>query len=814
MRVVLAGLLSLLLPLSAIAQVKGEVESIGFNSSYRPDCWTPMIVRISPGPLKTGTYQLQVRQKDLDGDIVTYTRNISLTGVEAGGREQRFWMYFLPTPAGLPDPKQGDTLRDLQKELKVFLAETGGKQLCELPVTQTIISLDPRPGAFANRRGVRFILAGTDGRSAPAWAEYQNPDAILGVLEDVEMVQISAQNLPENPLGYDAVDAVLWMGVDPLELRKTGDERRRALESWIRRGGHLVIVATPEWQKLIEFGDLLPVVLNGVQQTDVLQPLRRLAKSSGARTYTDPKTNREVTIPDPWEAIPGPFQLVTASAKPNAVVDEWIDWDGKGETLTPFIARQSVGLGCVTWVAQDLGSPALTGIPRIGWANVWTRVFDWRDQPLLLTPLVSEGDRLPYARASGVDAGSTLVQGMDAKGKSAVLLVLAVVFFIGYWLIAGPGFYTYLVTKKQTQLSWFMFGASAVGATALTALIVKVVLRGPPEVHHQTFVAAAGGEPARVTSRIGLYIPRDGDQRMEMKTVRTDDGSVSTIAAFPIHPALLTGEPGGVATLDYRIPVRDMTTEELAAITVPYRSTLKKFELNWNGELAGRIEGAARLLPPEQGLIQGTLTNATGRRLRNVYIGFKDAGGPGFSGDWVMYVPDWDTGVSLDLDKLFNKSGKDGEQTAFLDVDTERVPKPGVVLKGRIGGPDNWGRYFAPSFMRNSGVSGDNFLNDFADPIPRSLPAMTFFSRLAPIRNGSNLTNRVEMLRRGGRMLDRSNALAGGALVVAAQADGAQPVPFELEVEGSTVGGDGTVFYQFVLPIDRSAIKAPTTRPL
>jgi len=118
-------------------QVKGEIESIGFGNQYRPDAHTPMIVRVNPGGLDTGLYQLQVHQKDLDGDDVIYYRDISITGGEAG-REQRYWMDFLPNPTELPDFTEGAQIRDLQQELNVDLSTTAGKQLALLKVTSTI----------------------------------------------------------------------------------------------------------------------------------------------------------------------------------------------------------------------------------------------------------------------------------------------------------------------------------------------------------------------------------------------------------------------------------------------------------------------------------------------------------------------------------------------------------------------------------------------------------------------------------------------------------------------------------------------------
>src|ERR1700722_12574517 len=177
MRFTLAGLILLTFSSLGFAQIGGEVESIGFNNSYRPDCFTPMVIRIkAQGEDVGGLYQIQVKQKDLDGDDVTFSRWISVTAGSAGGntggdsaQDQRFSMYFLPTPTGLPDPSQGKTLRDLQKALKVFLYNQSGKQIATLPVTSSIMSIDPQGMPMDQHRGTHFILTVVGNGSAPSW---------------------------------------------------------------------------------------------------------------------------------------------------------------------------------------------------------------------------------------------------------------------------------------------------------------------------------------------------------------------------------------------------------------------------------------------------------------------------------------------------------------------------------------------------------------------------------------------------------------------------------------------------------------------
>jgi hypothetical protein len=61
-------------------------------------------------------------------------------------------------------------------------------------------------------------------------------------------------------------------------------------------------------------------------------------------------------------------------------------------------------------------------------------------------------------------------------------------------------------------------------------------------------------------------------------------------------------------------------------------------------------------------------------------------------------------------------------------------------------------------------------------------------------------------------MLNASGAVAAGQLVILGTAKG--PLPIPLEVDDEKMTGDGTTFYQFILPMDRSGADAPTTRPV
>ena len=52
---------------------------------------------------------------------------------------------------------------------------------------------------------------------------------------------------------------------------------------------------------------------------------------------------------------------------------------------------------------------------------------------------------------------------------------LVILFFVGYWIVAGPGSYLFLAGKGQRQLSWAIFAVAGLGATLLTVGVVKLV---------------------------------------------------------------------------------------------------------------------------------------------------------------------------------------------------------------------------------------------------------------------------------------------------------------------------------------------------
>ena len=93
------------------------------------------------------------------GDHVTLNANAS---------GQRYWVYFRPQPTGL----DAATVAELQRMLRVRLCTREGKELAILPLTNTLVDIDPKTG-FTARRGRKLMLGrATIGGALIALASY------------------------------------------------------------------------------------------------------------------------------------------------------------------------------------------------------------------------------------------------------------------------------------------------------------------------------------------------------------------------------------------------------------------------------------------------------------------------------------------------------------------------------------------------------------------------------------------------------------------------------------------------------------------
>lgn len=794
MRWLIGGLLSLIFVFSSFAQVTGQVDSLGFGGGggvCRPDAWIPMVVQLQSDSIEPKRYNLDVVQYDLDGDEVVYTRPVDLDN-----NLRPFWMYFRPQPinGGLA-AFNVSTTRELQQQLRVYISDKDThKRLVQLPVGKNLPQMvDISNGSGG--RGQKVVLF--VGRLPNLRELGTSSFALKGVMEDMIPVRVDPRDLPESALGYDMVDAIVWTDADTAPLDAG---RLKALNQYVRGGGRLVISQqATDWQRSLKFGTLLPVTIKGIDELSVPEPLRSIAKWENWKAYKP--APGQPAPKNPW-ITHGPYRVARGEAAATALVDETIEWTDK--SISPFLVRQAYDLGSVTWIAQDLSDPAVT-VAGYGWPLVWDRVFDWKNKTVI-SPTSVDGDN--WDTQSRRDIGKTLLSGTDLTGRSTLMVTLAFVFFIAYWLIAGPANYLLLAARKQTGASWFVFGGIALGALLLTLVVVQLVVRGQPQLAHVSLVRATADEskPARVLSRVGLYIPRSGDEMIGLSGL-TPDG-VSTLTPFAVHPGHRPDAPR-LRDTEYLVPIsdQDVAAKGRLEVTIPYRSTLKKLQLDWTGEMKGRI-GGAPVMERNRSLISGPLSNGTGQKLRNVYIAFRYPSSGGGYQDWMLYVPRLDAGQTIELTQAFNVAddGKFVRTVGVFEPDRGEATPDGVNrCKGLI--QLDWSPWLAKRGLlgAGNGVLSDDY-SDSSSVAKPSLIVLSLFDHLQPQMN-SPQQSRAETLRRGARQWDVSGALSAGAMIVIAEADDV-PLPAPLTVGGSPVDGKGTTYYQFILPVDYAKARA------
>lgn len=838
MRWTAGTLLILHLASLAFAQADGKVVSIGFDGRYRPNCWVPMRVEVAAGSGDSQSLRLGIRQDDLDKDKVLFTRPVTLTGNAPGatpGRGQEVWAYFKPQPNDLVSNLPRGELANI---IQVYLYNSDGLQLKRLPLDPRInlISLDD-PNAARVSKLILVVDTGTT--MSPVWPY----DKARGVSENMEHVRLSPRDLPTHSIGYDMADAIVILAEDPAKI---SDDAMSAIEQWVKLGGRLVVIQGNEFQRLRQsaLAPLLPVNLEGVGSEKGLKSLNRLAEFpdfarwAATKSATQPADrfnipdvwlttdrNRQKVPIDPWEKLRDKdFALVQGTLRSGAInALGWYD-----EPTRPYLARWRYGQGMVTWVAQNVFDAQLRpprqrtddprvqrpDLDRIGWPAVWDRLLDYPNNTRIpeMTPFVGKTDYETTYDNSGNTVvelgGGALQKGMDHSGRGAGYVAIAMLFFIGYWAIAGPGTYFFLLAKKRADLSWPAFAVCAIIGTGLTVVIVKLVLRGPPEVRHITFVRVAPDGQAIAWSNFGLYIPRDGMQDIELR--ETDGSGTSFITPYPVHPTHRDAGAEIPAYQEYQIPLRDRSSaDSTVAIQAPFRSTLKKFQARWVGKTEKTVVGQAVLHTNRQ--LAGKLTNNTGADLSEVYFIYRETARAPYSDqggdaqeekytDSCWYIPDsgstpaWKAGITLDLAAV-------RQQLKTIDPDHPDDRSPGQIgFRGHLN--DQWlvGRWRNELVDRAGSYAGDR---------PNQPPLLlSIYDRLRPLEKRSDAfvrSGRAEIRRDGARHLDASPVISGGSLLVLARGPVDAPIPIPLRVaEIKQMQGSGTVYYQFIIPLERT----------
>ena len=295
------------------------------------------------------------------------------------------------------------------------------------------------------------------------------------------VAHLDLETLPPDPLGWEGLDVLVLNDVDTTAL---SGEQRRALETWVAHGGHLVVGGGAGAMRTVAgLADpstgsgqrLLPVTVGGTRPVDDLWGL-------GERMGV------------PVATAGPPYAIAEAVLREGEVLIEQDD--------LILLARRPCGAGKVDFLAFDAG---LNPFPS------------WEDNARLWGFIVGAGT--VGARGIAVRSGyqaRNAINAIPSLELPSALLILA--FMLVYTLLIGPVNYVFLRKLDRRELAWLSIPLLIAGFT-VCAYVIGFQIRGSTAIVHRIAVVhvptlgsstpwGMGEVTGRVSQLVGLFSPR------------------------------------------------------------------------------------------------------------------------------------------------------------------------------------------------------------------------------------------------------------------------------------------------------------------
>ena len=765
-------------------EVAITVQRLGVGDVIRRGEWAGIRLGLTDSGSRARDVLVRLSGFDPDGDTPLFERRITLTPGQAGG--QPVWMYVrVPFNYEPGDSKtlvatvseaveNGADFRSGRLLGRVSLNPVGGKVL-----GKTVGMI----GVLGRALGLQAFSLAETGNTRNEWHEvsHERVDIATG---------ITPGDLPDRWVGLMGLDTLVWADGDIATLR---GESARALEEWVGRGGHLVIVLPPTAQTWMnpasnELHGMMPAVAVTRNEAADLVPLMPLLTNKVNPTF--PKTGivhsfRPQTDAQPNEAIP-----ILSTADGQCVV-----------------VRRLVGAGMVTMIGIDLNQTALSQGDNIKAEVLWNRVLGRRGTQ---TP-----PRLTSNRPGTIPTGILSRQGwlLDSdipalirkSGQAAVGLLAGFAVFAAYWLIAGPIGFAILKRKGLSQHAWVAFVAVGAIFTALAWGGASILRPHTVSASHVSFIDHIFGQPTqRARTWQSILIPSYGEATLEVAgtdgLVIPGERSLNTLAPWDS----LDGSGSGTTFPDARGYTIDAGRPD--KMRFPVRATVKQIQADWAGgpiwEMPIPAEGGLKLASTSgvagQPLLSGVLTHKLPGTLKDVVIIVVRGQRPltparstvGFEGSLLAnalayQVSEWRPGETLDLAVATLPRAQQASQELAE-----------TFLRRLIPVTQTWEALGAEPQI-SDGRTAERML------------ALAMFTQLEPPSpDASNSTNQYAAQRSATHTWDLGRWFTQPCVIIVGQMSEA-PSPIPLLLNGSPFASSGTVVVRWVYPLGSN----PPTHP-
>jgi hypothetical protein len=528
---------SLLTAGTAAAQpVQIKIESAGFEAGVmaryviRYGQWFPILVSLDAVGTQGQAQQVTLRctSVDIDGDRVEFLETpVTITT----GVSKRVWLYATTSELNIARQMTVDVLSDdgvliTRSDPINFEAISGDYQLI-LDIAQSALpglrAIDSGGGDYFDRRpGNRPYYRG------------------------ICVARLPAGDLPDNWIGLDAVDVIVWDEAHPDQLQNPA--QAEALRDWVHRGGQLVVGLGASWNKLRQgrLADLIPYTGGTVMEVDQLPQFLSAYAATGVDRFDDP------------------IAIAVAQRSPDglSLMRDIVD-----DRPIDLIAMKPYGFGRVIACSARLrdlfaSAPPKALLAKLLDLNPNTEGFLKSETEAMLgvtpTPLFP-----PIA-------GPT-----EFRGQASLLVMMAFLFVGLYIAVTAGASWFWLQRKGLTQISWTVFAGFAVVASVLSIGAVRLVRGVSDTVHSFTFVNLNAGS-SNATADVLFGYKSATRQAVDLR-VNSDAGYLRGMTGSGIESAYATPER-------YAALPRQGAVER-----APMRATLKQFEASWQGAIDGAI---------------------------------------------------------------------------------------------------------------------------------------------------------------------------------------------------------------------------------
>lgn len=532
--------------------VSVSLESFGVQNTARPGDWCAIKLGLT---LNTASAVLPVAVRihvdDIDGDTALYERLVTLNA----GISQSEWFY-VPLPNRT---RRGDVFAVTVHEV----AEGGttvGQQIAGSRIS--VADVVDRTEGLIGIIGRRTLGLDAYELSDNSGGKFPTSNESTTVLSG-----INPADIPDNWIGLSPFKLMLWSDSDPAQLSSS---QASAITRWVERGGHLVIALPSLGQAWFDganpLQELVPLVSATLLETMDYDRVRNLLTRRDEPYASMPLPRAPAWIFTPRDGTT-PAEATVTIAGPEG----------------GLIARRAVSAGIVTLIGVDLERRDVARALRAEsfWHLLTGERFDI-PTPGQLNDGASTGyrNRLRQAQTrSRAPIDEDIGRSVSRSATAGVGVLLALIVFISYWVIAGPAGYGLLRWRGLQRLSWPAFLFTTLVFALIAWIGARAISPGKTDAVQfdvMTSVYGTRGEHAR--SWVSLLLPSYGNREIEVRN-DSDLDAIRTWAAPDDESALDFPDARGYV----------VDGSKLSAIDVPARGTVKQLRIDWLG--ASRWDG-------------------------------------------------------------------------------------------------------------------------------------------------------------------------------------------------------------------------------